>query len=99
MTRAERIFDIAYSLWRLRIDQGHLEAAKAFMEGYGALSYEEIQYLPLEISRIIYYYICSSVLSHNPNKELSNNLRSHYPFMRWVMSVDGQSIIRDLCNQ
>lgn len=97
MTKAERIFDIAYALWRLQITMGNIDVAKAFMEGYGKLTKDEIQYLPMEICRIIYYYICTSTLSLNPKAELDNQFRSHYPFMKWVMSEDGQRTIRGLC--
>ncbi|HOE56136.1 MAG TPA: phosphotransferase [Bacillota bacterium] len=99
ITKAERLFDIAYALWRLNINQGHMDAARAFMEGYGTLSYEEMQYLPLEICRISYYYICTSALSLNPKNELTNHFKSHYPFIKWVLSNNGQKIIRDLCKQ
>lgn len=99
ITRAERIFDIAYTLWRLRIDLGHMDAAKAFMEGYGQLSFEEIKHLPLEICRISYYYICTSSLSINPVYDFTNHFQSHYPLIKWVLSEDGQSVIRSLCKQ
>ncbi len=99
MARAERLFDIAYSLWRLKINQGHWDTAKAFMDGYGALSCEEIEYLPLEICRIRYYYACASALSANSKYELTNHFESHYPFIKWVLSKDGQRIIRGLCKK
>lgn len=97
MTKAERIFDIAYALWRLKITKGNMDVARAFMEGYGKLTKDEIEYLPLEICRIVYYYICTSTLSLNPKYELDNHFISHYPFMKWVMSKDGQRRIRGLC--
>lgn len=97
MTRAERIFDIAYALWRLRLSNKETGLPRAFMKGYGALTDEEIEMLPLEICRIVYYYICSSTLSQNPKYELTNHLKTHYPFLKWVMSEDGRNVVRDLC--
>ncbi|MGE5677300.1 MAG: phosphotransferase [Pseudomonadota bacterium] len=97
MTRAERIFDVAYALWRLRFSNDDKELASAFMKGYGTLTDEEIEMLPLEICRIVYYYICSSTLSLNPKYELTNHLKNHYQFLRWVMSEDGRNVVKDLC--
>lgn len=97
MTKAERIFDVAYFIWRLRLDLGHIDDAKAFMEGYGPLLYDEVQHLPLEICRIIYYYICASTLSPNQRYNLAYNLHLHYPFIKWIMSEEGESTIRGLC--
>jgi Ser/Thr protein kinase RdoA (MazF antagonist) len=97
MTKAERIFDIAYALWHLKITKGNMDVAKAFMQGYGRLTKDEIHYLPLEICRIVYYYICTSTLSLNPKYELDNHFKSHYPFIKWVLSKEGQSTIQGLC--
>jgi Ser/Thr protein kinase RdoA (MazF antagonist) len=97
MTRAERIFDVAYALWRFKFSKYDTDLISAFMEGYGPLTYEEIQMLPLEICRIVYYYICTSTLSLNPRYELTNHLKTHYLFLKWVMSEDGRNVVKSLC--
>ena len=99
MARAERIFDVAYALWCFRINTESINIAKSFMQGYGALSREEISLLPLELARINYFFICSSGLSPNPKHELDNQYRLQYPFMMWALSKDGENIIKRLCEK
>ena len=97
MTKAERIFDIAYALWRFKFSNNDLDLVRAFMEGYGKLTDDEIEMLPLEICRIVYYYICSSTLALDPKYEMNNHLKTHYPFLMWMMSENGRNLVKDLC--
>lgn len=101
ITRAERIFDIAYSLWHFRIYKENISMAKAFMEGYGysKLTEEEIKILPLEIARINYFFICTSTLSLNPEYELNNQFNQQFPFINWALSTDGENTINYLCQK
>jgi len=99
ITRAERLFDIAYSLWHFRIHKEGISMAKAFMEGYGygKLINQEIELLPLEIARINYFFICTSALSLNPVYELNNQFNQQYPFLKWALSKDGKNTLNYLC--
>lgn len=101
ITRAERIFDIAYSLWHFRIYKENISMAKNFMEGYGygKLTEQEIKLLPLEIARINYFFICTSTLSLNPEYELNNQFNQQYAFINWALSMDGENIINYLCQK
>jgi Ser/Thr protein kinase RdoA (MazF antagonist) len=101
ITRAERLFDIAYSLWRFRIHKEGMGIAKAFMEGYGysKLTNQEIKLLPLELARINYFFICTSALSLNPEHELKNQFNQQYPFLKWALSEDAKSTIKYLCQK
>jgi Ser/Thr protein kinase RdoA (MazF antagonist) len=99
IARAERLFDIAYSLWHFKIHKESISMAKAFMEGYGygKLKKQEIKLLPLEIARINYFFICTSALSLNPEYELKNQFNQQYPFLKWALSKDGENTINYLC--
>lgn len=101
ITRAERLFDIAYSLWHFRIHKEGLDVAKAFMEGYGngRLTEQEIRLLPLELARINYFFICTSALSLNPEYELNNQFNQQYPFLKWALSEDGRDTLNYLCQR
>lgn len=97
ITRAERIFDVAYALWCFRIYKESMNIGRAFLNGYGALSNSEIELLPLEIARINFFFICTSALALNPKQELKNQLEHQYPFLKWALSQDGQIAIKSLC--
>ena len=99
ITRAERLFDVAYSLWRFQIEEDSIDIMKSFMEGYGALTQKEIFLLPLAIARINYFFICSAVLSLNPLLDFNNNIKQLDPFIQWVLSSNGKCTIRDLCKE
>jgi Ser/Thr protein kinase RdoA (MazF antagonist) len=101
ITKAERIFDIAYSLWRFRIHKEGMDIAKAFMEGYGnsKLTNQEMKLLPLELARINYFFICTSALSLNPEHELKNQFNQQYPFLKWALSEDAKKTIKYLCQK
>lgn len=101
ISRAERIFDIAYSLWHFRVYKEGMYMAKNFMEGYGygKLTEQEIKLLPLEIARINYFFICTSTLSLNPEYEFNNQFDQQYPFANWALSKDGENTINYLCQK
>jgi Ser/Thr protein kinase RdoA (MazF antagonist) len=99
ITRAERIFDVAYALWHFRIYKGDVRCAKDFMDGYGKLTSAEINLLPLEIARINYFFICTSVLSLNPEYEFNNQINQQYPFIVWSLSKEGEQMIKYLCER
>jgi Ser/Thr protein kinase RdoA (MazF antagonist) len=101
ITRAERLFDIAYALWHFRVHKEGIGIAKAFMEGYGydKLSNQEIKLLPLELARINYFFMCTSVLSLNPEYELKNQFKQQYPFLKWALSENGKNTINYLCKK
>lgn len=99
ITRAERIFDIAYALWRFRIYKESQNLGKSFLEGYGRLSPQEIEILPLEIARINYFFICSSALTRNPIEEVNRQIELQYPFITWALSKDGEKAIKSLCER
>jgi Ser/Thr protein kinase RdoA (MazF antagonist) len=99
MTRAERIFDVAYALWCFRINKEAINIAKAFMQGYGSLSNKEVCLLPLELARINYFFICSSGLSPDAKHEFESQYRLQYPFMMWALSKDGENTIKRLCEK
>ena len=99
ITRAERLFDVAYSLWCFQVKEDSIDIMKAFMTGYGGLTPKEIYLLPLAIARIHYFFICSAVLSLNPLLDFNNNIKQLDPFIQWVLSSNGKSIIRGLCKE
>jgi Ser/Thr protein kinase RdoA (MazF antagonist) len=99
ITRAERLFDVAYSLWFFQVKEDSMDVMKAFMEGYGALTQKEIYLLPLEMARINYFFICSAVLSLNPLLDFNNNIKQLDPFIQWLLSTGGKSTIRSLCKE
>ncbi len=97
MTRAERLFDIAYAIWYSQHKKKSMDFACHFMKGYGLLSHEEIQLLPLEIARISFFFICTSSLSLNPEYELNNQINQQFPFIKWALSKEGKRAIRNIC--
>jgi Ser/Thr protein kinase RdoA (MazF antagonist) len=97
MTKAERLFDVAYALWHFRIYKESMNIGKAFLQGYGALTIKEIELLPLEIARINYFFICTSPLALNPKQELKNQIEHQYPFIMWALSSEGKIAIKNLC--
>jgi Ser/Thr protein kinase RdoA (MazF antagonist) len=99
ITRAERLFDVAYSLWFFQVKEDSMDVMRAFMEGYGALTQKEIYLLPLEMARINYFFICSAVLSLNPLLDFNNNIKQLDPFIQWLLSTGGKSTIRSLCKE
>lgn len=97
ITKAERLFDVAYALWHFRIYKESLNIGKAFLQGYGALTNKEVELLPLEIARINYFFICTSALASNPKQELKNHIEHQYPFIKWALSSEGKIAIKNLC--
>lgn len=97
ITRAERLFDVAYALWRFRIYKESFNIGKAFLQGYGPLTNKEIELLPLEIARINYFFICTSALASNPKQEFMSHMEHQYPFIKWALSKEGNLAIRNLC--
>ena len=97
ITRAERLFDIAYSLWHFQVEEDSIDIMKSFMEGYGPITQREIYLLPFEIARIHYFFICSAVLSLNPLLDFNSNIKQLNPFIQWVLSSYGKNAIRRLC--
>lgn len=98
--RAERIFDISYTLWtiyNLFPPTCHSAYSKSFLEGYGALTDIEKQKLARSLAKVSLFFVCSAAESARNEERLKRKLETQWEFIKWVLSHDGLKIIQSFC--
>jgi Ser/Thr protein kinase RdoA (MazF antagonist) len=96
--RAERLHDIAYALWILMSQPKLRSFAGYFLKGYGSLTEEEVEMLPVAIARAALFFVCTASFTSNPAKELEEQLKKQETFIEWVCSEDGRRTLHNyLC--
>lgn len=98
--RAERIFDIAYTLWGIHhffSGTYHYSFSNSFLEGYGELTSKEKQKLPQELAKISLFFICAAVHSRSNEEKLKKKLAVNEDFIKWVLSNNGLNTIQSYC--
>jgi len=90
LQRGKRIFDIAYALYFYLIFQGKDELGQAFLEGYGCLTPEEIEVLPVLIARISIYF--GILVDVGPFR-----FAQYLPQLKWLISEQGMATVQGYC--
>ena len=90
LQRGERIFDVAYALYFFLIQQHNEELGKEFLKGYGGLTNQEINVLPVLIAKISLYF---GILVDQGDFQFTRNKAQ----MEWVISEQGRSTVQGFC--
>lgn len=90
LQKGVRIFDVAYALYFF-CRKNQLETiGKAFLQGYGPITQEEVDILPVLIGKIGLFF---AIFTDAEDFSLQKN----YPFLVWVLSEEGHKRIRSFC--
>lgn len=90
LQRGERIFDVAYALNFYLIQQRNKELAREFLKGYGGLSEQEINVLPMLIVKIALYF---GILVDQGDFQFARNKGQ----MEWLISEQGRNTVQGFC--
>ncbi|WML39949.1 phosphotransferase [Neobacillus sp. OS1-2] len=91
LQRGERIFDVAYALYFFLIHYQSEALGWAFLKGYGALTKQEINVLPVLIAKIGLFF---GILVENGEFQFARNK----PKLDWVISEEGRMTIQGYCS-
>ncbi len=86
--RAERIYDIAYTLYLLGLKKKNF--CKIFLENYGDLITEQRDILPLLIAKVSFWFI---IQYRDYPKHLNSSLSKYEPIIEKLMNSSGTSFL------
>lgn len=94
MQQGPRILDIAYAMWMIHILlPAHADGYRvAFLTGYGALTPQEIEILPVATARIAVSFLCHAADSSRPAHKWNRQYAAQMPFIRWLLSAGGEQL-------
>ena len=90
LQKGERIFDVAYALYFFLIQNQNESIAREFLRGYGRLTEQEINLLPILIAKIGFFF---GIFVDHGEFELVRNS----PQLEWCLSGQGMRTIEALC--
>jgi len=96
LQRAERLHDIAYFLWSVRLRPDHVSIGRNFLDGYGDLSPVERALLPTALARASVFFLCTASFTADPVRELALQWSAQKPYIQWLLSGDGQRSVWNL---
>lgn len=89
-----RILDIGYAMWMIHILlPRHAERyRRMFLSGYGWLTDDEIDMLPLATARIALFFLCHAADSHHPHRKWPKQYAQQMPFIHWLLTDGGERL-------
>jgi Ser/Thr protein kinase RdoA (MazF antagonist) len=91
LQRGERVFDIAYALYFFLIQHRSESLGRAFLKGYGCLTPQEINVLPILIAKVGLYF---GILVDFGEFQFERNVEQ----LKWVISEQGRKTIQSFCS-
>lgn len=94
MQQGPRILDVAYAMWMIHILlPSHADAYRgAFLTGYGELTPQEIESLPVATARIALSFLCHAADSSRPAHKWNRQYAAQMPFIRWLLAKGGEQL-------